>query len=490
MNKSVSNDSDISSSSENLSDDEIEFLNKVKRFSFKNFNRRASKANRRSSLNSIRETNSKSVENLNESFDNLSISPDNSNIDFERMAENRETPKLDLNDLNVIPTFDGNPNKLHRFIAVAESILFHYYDREDTGSFQNIKLINGIINKLQGKAEEAILIRGADTWENIKNTLIQTFGDRRDENTLTQDLVNLKQKSNETPFQFYENCRHTLSIICNYIELHSETNEEKISKRAFFTTQTLRTFLAGLREPLGPIIRAMRPGSLEDALRFIEEEDNIRYSQRSSHSNNSSISKPPQNNISFQRPTSRNNISPNFYPNFQNNASRPFFSNNSNQFRQQFPIRQPFPQQRSAQNSSNPFGFSNPNTNVWKPKNISPQNKPAPMSISNRFTFQSPIRNNSSQQNMQNAQRPYKNNFFSNNGQPKNFYSEELYNCHSDKNSYCEKPSTSTTSCQQNTDGSDEYYDESFEQSQEMYYDDNSQNNVNFHSQPQPDQDT
>lgn len=34
----------------------------------------------------------------------------------------------------------------------------YYYERENLASFRNVKLMNGIMIKLEGKAEEAVLI--------------------------------------------------------------------------------------------------------------------------------------------------------------------------------------------------------------------------------------------------------------------------------------------------------------------------------------------
>lgn len=41
---------------------------------------------------------------------------------------------------------------------------------------------------------------------------------------------------------FTQICGHTLSAICNYIQLYATTNEE-VNKRLFFTNQNLRIFL-------------------------------------------------------------------------------------------------------------------------------------------------------------------------------------------------------------------------------------------------------
>lgn len=196
-----------------------------------------------------------------------------------------EVPALDMKNLSIIPTFNGNPNRLHRFVDACESILTYYYDRQDNNSFQNILLINGILNKLEGRAEEVIAINGVKSWDDIKFTLLENFGDQRDENCLNQDLVNLKQSFNETPYQFHEKVLHLLNTICNYIDLHS-TGNERDTKRDFFTKQALKTFLAGLREPIGPIIRAIRPTNLSQAVQFIREEENIKYYQKSNHIQN------------------------------------------------------------------------------------------------------------------------------------------------------------------------------------------------------------
>ncbi|XP_044744110.1 uncharacterized protein LOC123306270 [Coccinella septempunctata] len=210
------------------------------------------------------------------SFKNLSIKPISINLNTNKMAT---VPNFDSKDLSIIPDFDGNPNKLHRFIAASEALLGHYFDVNNTNNFQNLLLLNGILNKLHGRAEEIVVIYGAtNNWIEIKNALIQNFSDQRDENSLNQGLVNSRQNFNESPQEFYERILHLLNTICNYIDLRCRAGDQE-SKRVFFKNQALKTFLAGLRDPLGPIIRAMRPDSLAQALQFILEEDNIKHLQ-------------------------------------------------------------------------------------------------------------------------------------------------------------------------------------------------------------------
>lgn len=349
----------------------------------------------------LNEPNSKVIE-INKSVSVIDLS--NSN------RIKMSLPPLDIKNLSVIPHFDGNSNKLHRFITASESILNHYYDRVNVNNFQNVLLMNGILNKLEGRAEEVVAINGANSWDDIKNALVQNFGDQRDENCLNQDLVNSRQKPNETPYQFHERVLHLLNTICNYVDLKCVEAEKK-SKRDFFTKQALKTFVAGLRDPLGPIIRAMRPSTLAQAIQYITEEENIKYYQRSNTQPNNPQYKKP---ILPNRPTSQPQFRQNTLP--QTNHTYPYTSN-------QFPRgpinipRHPNPPVQRYPTNQQTFGKPQ-NQNVWKQNPKLPQPKPEPMSVSTRNT--TPQFKNQYSQRIPN--------YFQNHNQKPTFISEELFN--------------------------------------------------------------
>lgn len=192
--------------------------------------------------------------------------------------------------LTIVPDYDGNPNQLYRFISTSESILTQFYNENEPNNFQNQIVLQNILGKLRGRAEEVVNIHGSATWASVKSVLLQHFSDQRDEKALNRDLVNLRQE-NESPQQFYTRCMQLLNTIINYVSLHENDENLKTGKRTFFTAQTLKTFLAGLKEPLGSTIRAMRPVDMPSALMFIKEEQNIQYLQKNMH-DNQSVSKP------------------------------------------------------------------------------------------------------------------------------------------------------------------------------------------------------
>lgn len=298
-------------------------------------------------------------------------------------------PQFDVKMLTILPNFDGNPNDLHDFINVSTTLLNHYFDftPANVDCIQNKIIIHGITSKLSGRAKEVISIHGCKSWDTIKNTLIQNFGDQRDENALTRDLVNLRQAPNESPISFYERCTGLLNTICNYIDLHNNVENIRNNKKDFFRRQTLTTFLAGLREPLGSTIRAMRPTTLALAMMYIQEENNIRYLQRSNTPQIPIPRKPqPQPRMQYHLPP------PNYTPRNQNYYQiQPQPSQAPPQ--PKFPTG-PIPVMPRSNNQpqkyfTNQQVFGKPQ-NVWTPKNtptvLLP--KPTPMSTTSRYTAQ------------------------------------------------------------------------------------------------------
>ncbi|KAJ8961595.1 hypothetical protein NQ317_003911 [Molorchus minor] len=292
------------------------------------------------------------------------------------------TPTFDIQNLFIIAQFDGNPSELNNFLKVSQTFLNIYWNREDETCVQNLLLFEGIKSRLTGRAKEIISVYGVNTWTEIKAVLIQNFGDQRNENSLTRDLVNLRQ-NNESPQQFYE---RFVTILISIMKPRKLVK----AKKNFFRQQALVTFLAGLKEPLGSTIRAMRPDSLATAIQYIVEENNIRYLQRPQF-NNESLKRP----MSTQKPQQHNLISQhsNSFPRFNNVHTQNF--NQTPRFPSApfSPVGNNFQLRTNNQPPrflTNQQVFGTPK-NVWKPGQYKQtQPKPTPMSISTRFTANRP----------------------------------------------------------------------------------------------------
>lgn len=318
--------------------------------------------------------------------------------------------------LKCVPTFDGNPNDLNRYLATCDSLIQAFYDTNNPTKFENIYLINCLIGKLEGTAKVVVNIQNVSTWDDLKNTLQRNFADQRDETCLNRDLVMLRQQPNENPNQFYDRVLHLLNLLCSYVDNHEHTSTAKALKRNLYSELALKTFLSGLKEPLGTNIRCMRPLTLAEALQFVNQEYNNQYFQ-----NTSKLPKQPLQNF---------NIRPNPRPSFFTHTTNDFFRKNNNFPSQPINI-QPRPNFQPQRFFTNSQVFGKPQMqNVFRPNQNKNLPKPTPMSVSTRHTTNN-FKNNTTMPNTANAAGnnfiPRQNNYFQST-QPRNFVSEELYN--------------------------------------------------------------
>lgn len=184
-----------------------------------------------------------------------------------------------FNSLRFVPEFDGNPHILTRFIKLCDQLVVTYFKPQVGHELENQALINGILNKVTGSAARLINCNGIpDTWQGIKNSLINNFADHRDETSLYSDLA-MQTQGFSTPQEFYERCQNLFSTIMTHISLHENVVTTIDAKRDLYRKLTLQSYLRGLKDPLGCRIRCMRPESIEKALQYVQDEINIMYWQ-------------------------------------------------------------------------------------------------------------------------------------------------------------------------------------------------------------------
>lgn len=311
--------------------------------------------------------------------------------------------------LRVIPEFNGDPSRLPGFIR-ASDLIINQFSVNDPTAFINHLLLSSVIQKLTGAAATVTNGRLIHTWKDLKQILKDNFGDQRSEDTLLQDLLHLKQ-NNESPLTFYNRCQELKAALFSHLSHTDSTAELQTMKAQMYTSLTLKAFLSGLRDPLGSFIRSTEPATLEDALRKINEEQNIRHLQAGTQNQNRTFTRPPmhvkqippkqfQPQPNYQK---INNVQPRPGPSHQNWQSRPNYVQQTkilpNIPPRQFPGNQ-FPSQSIKFNYNKPKG-----TNVFKPTNKPPPYRPTPMDIS----------------------RTIKHPYIQQSSQPRNFVSQELF---------------------------------------------------------------
>lgn len=208
-------------------------------------------------------------------------------------------PELKKAYLDMVPEFHGEQELLTNFLEVCDELVLQFYDRTNPANFQNKFLMRSILAKIKGRAAELIISANCSNWESVKNALTSGYSDKRDLYTLTIEISELKQ-GGDTPFAYLEKTRKFLNLAIMYLKNNAVPNIEQQAQ--FFKGLALRVFLRGLKEPLGGLLQARRPGDLDAAhnlltndFQFCTTKSFLKAEQPSGSS------RPPQGPFNFPR---------------------------------------------------------------------------------------------------------------------------------------------------------------------------------------------
>ena len=298
-------------------------------------------------------------------------------------VQNQLVPTFGRHHAEMIPTFKGELELVQPFLEVTQRLYRQFYDHDDPNNFQNFAVLSSIKGKILSPAAEVIAAADANSYEEIRQAILDSFQDRRDGNTLVIQLSGLRQGENEDPFKFYERVQKILRALTAYVKTHDEGNESSVLV-PHYQKLALRVFLMNLKEPLGSALRARNPQSLSAALGIMTNESQISPNQRKSN---------PQ--------TNKSNPSGGFKFQGNNPQQQPRWGNNpqqgANTYRPQGFTQNPKAQgstqnPRANFNPKNPSPTTNPNTGPQNTINVSQPNNWQSRQPNNNWQRQQPAR--------------------------------------------------------------------------------------------------
>ena len=298
---------------------------------------------------------------------------------LEPVQERREPagpPEFRREFENLIPQFNGDPLILSKYIKQCDKLYIRFHDTNDVDNFQNEVLMGVFISKLGPSIADKVFVNTVDTYPQLRQALLQTFGDKRDTYTLTLELGKLKQEVNEDCFRFHDRVAQLLNAQIAYLQVHEAEGASILTQ--YMQILALRVFLNGLQDPLGNLLRTKSPENLGAALGMLVNDFNLK----------------PKDKIV---PVNKNNLHPVMRPVIQRHPTPQFAPRSTPQYLPRMPMQQfqrppfaprPFPSQsnRPPQNQYRPNFSQNSsqNKNWSKPSNF--KYKEEPMSISTRNT--------------------------------------------------------------------------------------------------------
>lgn len=289
--------------------------------------------------------------------------------------------------IKLIPDYDGDTKTLHHWLQTVENVLQLYLEVQ-AGNVVIYNVWIGVIrSKIRGKANEALVSRNVGiVWADIRTTLIDYFGDRRDLSTLCQKIPYLRQGSN-TVEDFYKEVTELTSNINQKIVLDARYAGHENAVMIFVREITKNAFIDGLRDPYNLTVRGFRPQSLEEAKSAADEQIQSVLRNKMFKASTSQASQPRVNRQNFQNSNNvrqYSNQSQNIRPNSYQGSNIRSNSDQSLQNKGQFQNRgQNF---NTTQSRSNfPQSYANHNQNF----NARQNSRPEPMDAETIRTRQS-----------------------------------------------------------------------------------------------------
>ena len=177
-----------------------------------------------------------------------------------------------------LPTFNGNKRTVQAWIDDVEDCLRLFQNYAGQPVYNQI--IRAIKNKITDGAREAIIAAGnPNNWNEIKNALLNAYGDKRDLTSYIQNLFRVTQ-GNKPVTDYYNKIKNLETCIKTNIALMEEYKNSIPAIQKLISLITLTRFIDGLGENLSMSVRSHRPETLDEALSITMQYSNASYRQK------------------------------------------------------------------------------------------------------------------------------------------------------------------------------------------------------------------
>lgn len=139
---------------------------------------------------------------------------------------------------------------------------------------QRVLMLSYIESKLKGPAKAQTRLKKFNNFEQLRDTLIQLFGDRRSFTQLLEELSSLQQNKNEQIQQFFNRIEHIQTLALNKVCLQDEL--EHVGRTAMINEIALQRLIHHSIEEISSVLRRCKLNNLNDALQeALNEEQHL-----------------------------------------------------------------------------------------------------------------------------------------------------------------------------------------------------------------------
>lgn len=172
----------------------------------------------------------------------------------------------------------GIKKEPHAWLEDAENTLnlFRRYRNDPVYS----QLVRAVKNKITGEAKEILIAAGnPNDWTEIKEVILNSYGDRRDLTSHIQSLFYITQGRKTIP-EYYNKIKTIDTAIKSTAATMEDYHNSTKAINNLVSLMTLTRFIDGLTDDLSMHVRSYRPKTLEEAYAITTQYANAAYRQK------------------------------------------------------------------------------------------------------------------------------------------------------------------------------------------------------------------
>lgn len=250
--------------------------------------------------------------NNEELLAHISTLTENQRALMEEIATLRARPVVDPfsyyktpDPIKNLPTFSGDKRETLAFIQEVEETLELFESSKGEPIYAHI--IRAVKGKINGEAKAIVIAAGNPTnWDDIKEVLLNSYGDKRDLTSHIQSLFYTTIGKNSLT-EYYNKIKRIDTAVKSTANSTQEFLGATRQINAFVELISTTRFIDGLDEKLSMIIRSHKPKSLEEAFSYATQYSNASHRQKIYQKPNDFRKYPlPDKNSQPQPSTSKN----------------------------------------------------------------------------------------------------------------------------------------------------------------------------------------
>lgn len=197
-----------------------------------------------------------------------------------------------------LPIFKGNKKEAQAWVEDVENTLDLFETYKDSPMYPQI--VRAVKSKIVEEAKEILIAAGnPNTWEEIKEAILNSYGDRRDLTSHIQSLFYIEQ-GRKSITEFYNKMKGIDTAIKATASTMDDYKDSTRAINKLISLVTVTRFVDGLNENVSMHVRSCGPKTLEEAYNTTMQFSNAAFRTKLNENKSTKPQMPNRNQNHYQ----------------------------------------------------------------------------------------------------------------------------------------------------------------------------------------------